>query len=107
MARKGIILLVEDNSDDVLLTKRAFKKSNILNEIVVASDGVEALDYLFGTGEYADRDLSEMPMLILLDLKLPKIISFPIFSKKKITSLFGRRFYLASDSEGVFLNIYG
>ena len=73
MERKGIILLVEDNPDDVLLTKRAFKKSNILNKIVVASDGVEALEYLFGTGAYSDRDLSEMPMLILLDLKLPKI----------------------------------
>ncbi len=68
-----VILLVEDNPDDEALTLRAFKKSNIQNEIVVARDGVEALDYLFGTGSYVNRDLTYMPQLILLDLKLPKI----------------------------------
>ena len=67
------ILLVEDNESDVILTQRAFKKANILNEVVVASDGVEALDYLFGTGAYAGRDLDDQPILILLDLNLPKI----------------------------------
>lgn len=70
---KKIILLVEDNPNDVQLTLRALKKKNILNEVVVARDGVEALDYLFGTGVYAGRDLSVMPEVILLDLKLPKI----------------------------------
>lgn len=70
---KNIILLVEDNPDDEALTLRALKKQNIANEVIVARDGVEALDYLFASGRYAGRDLSAMPQLILLDLKLPKI----------------------------------
>ncbi|MCE9534277.1 MAG: response regulator [Planctomycetes bacterium] len=69
----GVILLVEDNPDDVALTLRAFKKNHILNEIVVARDGVEALDYLFGTGEHAKRDTSHLPAVMLLDLKLPRV----------------------------------
>ncbi|MBW4453871.1 MAG: response regulator [Nostoc indistinguendum CM1-VF10] len=68
-----MILLVEDNPDDEALTLRALKKNNIMNDVVVARDGVEALDYLFGKGMYADRDMSVMPHLILLDLKLPKM----------------------------------
>lgn len=68
-----VILLAEDNPDDVELTLRAFKQSNLRNEIVVARDGVEALDYLFGTGTYAGRDLNTMPQLILLDLNMPKV----------------------------------
>lgn len=67
------ILLVEDNPDDVELTLRAFRKNNIKNEIIVAKDGMEALDFLFGTGKHEGRDLDEMPALVLLDLKLPKI----------------------------------
>ncbi|NHJ48608.1 MAG: response regulator [Asgard group archaeon] len=70
---KKIILLAEDNPDDVILTQRAFKKSNILNELVVVNNGQEALDYLFCKGEYKDRDVNEIPELILLDLKMPKI----------------------------------
>ena len=68
-----IILLVEDNSDDVELTLRSLKKHNISNEVVVVRDGAEALEYLFATGSYADRDMSIMPAVILLDLKLPKV----------------------------------
>jgi len=67
------ILLVEDNSDDEALTLRALKKNNIQNEVVVAHDGAEALDYLFGTGAHVSRDTSVMPAVILLDLKLPKL----------------------------------
>jgi len=70
---KKVILLVEDNPDDVDLTLRAFKKNNIINDVVVVLDGAEALDYLFGTGKYQGRDLSVMPQVILLDLKLPKL----------------------------------
>jgi len=67
------ILLVEDNPDDVDLTLRAFRKNRILNEVVVARDGVEALDYLFATGTHTDRNPAEVPAVVLLDLKLPRV----------------------------------
>jgi two-component system response regulator len=67
------ILLVDDNPDDVQLTLRALKKCNIMNEIVVAQDGVEALEYLFGTGKYAGRDTKITPQVVLLDLKMPRM----------------------------------
>jgi two-component system response regulator len=73
MASERPILLVEDNPDDEALTLRAFHKNRIANEVVVARDGVEALDYLFGTGSHAGRDLSVAPAVILLDLKLPRV----------------------------------
>lgn len=67
------ILLIEDNPDDVALTLRAFKKNNIMNPVVIAKDGAEALDYLYCKGEFADRDIADTPQMILLDLKLPKV----------------------------------
>jgi two-component system, response regulator len=67
------ILLVEDNADDEELTIRALKKNNVKNDLVIARDGVKALDYLFGTGAYVGRDTALLPGLVLLDLKLPKI----------------------------------
>lgn len=73
MATKKIILLVEDNPDDELLTIRALEKHNIANEIVVARDGAEALDYLFGRGEFSDKETHHIPQVVLLDLKLPKV----------------------------------
>ncbi|MDB4961095.1 MAG: CheY chemotaxis protein or a CheY-like [Myxococcales bacterium] len=68
-----VILLVEDNENDEELTLRALKKSNILNRVIVARDGAEALDYLFCRGSYATRPAAELPQIVLLDLKLPKV----------------------------------
>jgi two-component system response regulator len=76
-----IILLVEDNPDDEALTLRALKKNNIANQIVVARDGAEALDFLFGTGKFAGRDLSIKPEVVLLDLMLPKVDGFEVLKR--------------------------
>lgn len=73
MSENKIILLVEDNPDDEILIKRALSKRNILNEIVVVHDGVEALDYLFGKGAFEGRNTDVMPQVVLLDLKLPRV----------------------------------
>jgi len=78
---KGVILLVEDNPDDELLALRALRKNNVPNEVVVAHDGVEALDYLFASGPHAGRDTSAMPRLILLDLKLPKVNGLEVLKR--------------------------
>ncbi len=75
------ILLVEDNPDDEELTLMAFRQSHILNPVQVARDGVEAVDFLFGTGPHAGRDLSVMPTMILLDLKLPKLDGFEVLRR--------------------------
>lgn len=73
MSDNKVILLVEDNPDDVALTMRAFKQNNIMNDIVNARDGQEAIDFLFGQGDYTGRDSATDPVVVLLDLKLPKI----------------------------------
>jgi two-component system response regulator len=75
------ILLVEDNPDDEALTMRAFKKSHLANDVIVARDGVEALDYLFGTGAYEGRDVADKPHLILLDLKLPRLDGMDVLKR--------------------------
>lgn len=73
MNRNRVILLVEDNPNDIELTLRAFERTKILNEIVVARDGEQAIHYLFSTGPHAGRDPAMMPEVVLLDMKLPKI----------------------------------
>jgi two-component system response regulator len=78
-----VILLVEDNPRDEALTLRALKKSNIANEVIVVRDGVEALDYLFGTGAYAGRDRNVLPQVMLLDLKLPKLDGLQVLQQMR------------------------
>ena len=104
-----IILLVEDNPDDVTLTQRALKKSHILNKLVVAKDGAEALDYIFGTGSYTGRDLSNMPEVILLDLKLPKIDGLEVLKRirsEKRTKLLPVVILTSSKEENDLINGY-
>ncbi len=82
MNRKTI-LLVEDNPDDVDLTLRAFKRNQLTNEVVVANDGEEALDYLFATGAHAGRASTAMPTVVLLDLKLPKVMGHEVLRRMR------------------------
>lgn len=79
----GIILLVEDNADDEALTLRALKKNNIANEVVVAHDGVEALEWLFGEGAHAGRDTSLQPQVVLLDLNMPRLSGLQVLERMR------------------------
>jgi CheY-like chemotaxis protein len=81
MDKEKVILLVEDNEDDVALTQRALKKNKILNEVVVARTGLEAVDYMFGQGAYAGRDKNATPAVILLDIKLPKLDGIQVLQR--------------------------
>jgi len=76
-----LILLIEDNIDDERLTLRALRRNNIMNEVVVACDGQEAIDYLFGTGSFAGRDMSVMPAVVILDLKLPRLSGLEVLKR--------------------------
>jgi two-component system response regulator len=105
-----VILLVEDNPDDEELTLRALKKNNITNKVIVARDGVEALDYLFGTGAHAGRDLHLMPQVVLLDLKLPKLDGFEVLRRLREdqrTKLLPVVILTTSNEEKDRLNGYG
>jgi two-component system response regulator len=81
MNRNHVILLVEDNGDDVEITLRAFRKCNVLSEIVVVRDGVEALDYMFAAGAHAGQTTKLQPDVILLDLKLPKVSGLEVLRR--------------------------
>ena len=105
-----VILLVEDNPDDEILTVRALSKNNIANNIVVAHDGVEALDYLFGNGIHAGRDTSLQPALVLLDLKLPKLDGFEVLRQLRVdprTKLLPVVILTSSTEEQDIMNGYG
>jgi len=78
-----MILLVEDNPNDEELTLRALRKANIANEVFVARDGQQALDFLFGTGQHAGRELAKMPAVVLLDLKLPKLDGIDVLQRMR------------------------
>jgi|SRR5229473_1296724 DNA-binding response OmpR family regulator len=109
-AKDKIILLIEDNPDDEALTLRALKKNNIKNEVVVAHDGAEALDYFFGTGSYAGRDLTIMPQLTLLDLKLPKVNGLDVLRRvraNELTRLLPVVILTSSNEEQDRINGYG
>lgn len=108
--RDKVILLVEDNADDELLTLRALRKNRAVDEVVVAHDGVEALDYLFATGSYKGRDTGIMPHLILLDLKLPKVDGLEVLRRLRAnerTKLLPVVILTSSREEQDILDSYG
>lgn len=109
VTQKNVLLLVEDNPDDEELTLLAFEQSQIANEVVVVRDGVEALDYLFGTGLYAERDMSIMPALILLDLQLPRINGLEVLQRMRAdnrTKLLPVAIMTTSNEEQDLINSY-
>ena len=108
--KEKIILLVEDNPDDEALMVRALRKNNILNEIIVARDGVEAIEYLFAEGAYASRDTSVDPQVVLLDLKLPKLDGLGVLRRLRAdprTKLLPVVLLTSSNEEEDRLNGYG
>ena len=107
--QRYLLLLVEDNADDEFLTLRALQKSKVVNEVVVARDGEEALDYLFARGQYQDRPAEAMPALVLLDLRLPKITGLEVLRalrENERTSLLPVVILTSSDEERDIVESY-
>ena len=107
--KNKVILLVEDNPGDIKLTKRALEQNQITNELIVAEDGGDALDYLFGTGQYAGRDIRIIPAVVLLDLKLPRIDGLDVLKKIRandLTSLLPVVILTSSDQEEDIITSY-
>ena len=103
------ILLVEDNPDDEALTLRALRQNHIANPVVIAHDGAEALDYLFTTGKYAGRDMDDLPAVILLDIKMPKVNGLEVLRRlraDKRTHLLPVVIVTSSDEEQDILQSY-
>jgi two-component system, response regulator len=103
------ILLVEDNPSDIKLTKRALAQNQITNELIIAEDGGDALDYLFATGQYAGRDVRDTPAVVLLDLKLPRIDGLEVLQKiraNEFTRLLPVVILTSSDQETDMISSY-
>ena len=103
------ILLVEDNPDDEMLAIRALKKTKIQSKVVVARDGEEALDYLFGTGKYAGRDIKEQPHVVFLDLQLPKLNGIQVLQRLRAdenTKALPVVLLTSSDEQSDIINCY-
>ena len=110
MVRDETILLVEDNADDELLTRRTLRKDNVCNDVVVARDGTEALDYLFATGPHEGRDPSVMPQMILLDLHLPKVDGLEVLRRIRAderTRLLPTVIFTSSEEQEDVIDGYG
>jgi two-component system, response regulator len=110
MSDEKVILLVEDNPDDEALTVRALRKNNIKNEVVVAHDGAEALDYLCGKGKYSGRDVRGTPQVVLLDLNLPKVDGLEVLRQLRSfehTKLLPVVVLTSSNEEKDRINSYG
>jgi two-component system, response regulator len=108
--KTNVIMLVEDNPDDEALTVRALKKNKTVNEVIVARDGVQALDYLFGEGVHAGRNTDEMPQVVLLDLKLPKLDGLGVLRRLRAderTKLLPVVLLTSSNEEQDRINGYG
>jgi two-component system response regulator len=108
--KTNVVMLVEDNPDDEALTVRALKKNKTVNEVIVARDGVQALDYLFGEGAHAGRNTNEMPQVVLLDLKLPKLDGLGVLRRLRAderTKLLPVVLLTSSNEEQDRINGYG